>query len=81
MEGSYFRMEDAVAMRKHLERMVQEGKAPPSSLESMKRSLGLPEVEFRGLKNLPEKFKYQQAEFPSEFLQRQLLPILPLSLP
>ena len=65
-----------MAMRKHLERMVQEGKAPPSSLQSMQRSLGLPEVEFRGHKNLPEKFKYQKAEFPSE-----TFPILPLTCP
>lgn len=62
VEGSYFRAEQQQAMRKHLEKMVVDGKLPASALSD-------PNTLYRARSTLPEhqlKFKHTKAEFPSE---------------
>lgn len=77
VEGSYFRIEQMVAMRRHIERLVEEGKLPEGTLSNTSASTpaaqrqaaldSMVNIEYRGRKNLPEhamKFQYQKAEFP-----------------
>mmetsp|Transcript_3473 Transcript_3473/g.10004 ORF Transcript_3473/g.10004 Transcript_3473/m.10004 type:complete len:118 (-) Transcript_3473:1036-1389(-) len=75
MEGSYFRAEEALATRRHLERMVSEGKISEETVrnvEQASKSNGLgPQVEYRARSNLPEhqvKFKYSKPEVRSTLL-------------
>jgi len=69
VEGSYFRTEQVHATRKHLERMVTEGRASTEIMEALQR-LGIQSgEELRARSSLPEhrmKFKYVESEFPSE---------------
>jgi len=68
VEGSYFRTESAQATRRHLERMVTEGRAGTEVMEALKR-LGIQTGdELRARSSMPEhrlKFRYQQSEFPA----------------